>query len=159
MSSLCEEQKSPRSEKLAELLSEPASPPVAGENLLSEAQPGTPEPAPEVFEENWTASQLKERYPIISRFVVEFNPDRMELSDEELRAKLDADFEQTIVNTGDVYTQMVKIQKEIDKKRARLEEKIADLEGDSTKTPKMRAAQLITIEMRPRGEPDEGGED
>ena len=150
MSSLYEEQKSPRSEKLAELLSEPASPPVAGENLLSEAQPGTPEPAPEVFEENWTASQLKERYPIISRFVVEFSPDRMELSDEELRAKLDADFEQTIVNTGDVYTQMVKIQKEIDKKRARLEEKIADLEGDSTKTPKMRAAQLITIEMRQR---------
>lgn len=148
MTCLYQEQQSPRSAKLSELLSDNDGVVQAGESLYSPAPAEARPPVPQESDDDLSAKEMKERFPVISRFVSELNTDRIDIPEDELKAQRESEFEQAIVSTGDVYTRMVEIQKRIDSKRGSFEDKILQIRNDSSKSPEIRAAKIITLEMR-----------
>ena len=123
--------------------------PQAGEDLYANCPPPLRDLPKRDSIEHKSAKELREMRPVIARFVVETNPDKTQLSDPGLRARLDDEFGQSVAAMATVYDTMGQIQAQIDQKSGKIAARIKEVQASRSYEWKLlRAAELITLDMR-----------
>lgn len=120
----------------------------SGEDLYANCPPPPPEKPPSDSIEHKSAKQLRELRPLITRFVVETIPDKNQPADPSLVLSPDDEFGQSVAEMAIVYDRMGQIQGQIDQKIGRLGARIREVEAERSRESKLRAAELITLDMR-----------